>query len=246
VKTAPPAPTPGYLDNTLVDFVTMSTPEIKSMCLFFYVWSVVAANSSNSVKDFVQCLIGAVGGGILVPIFLNGTPVPIANELFLVLLVVVFVLFKNVPILREISTGSTTFKLFIAFLSETFRANVVCGAVTATVNVVGTTNGVVCSFPLLAPILCGGLAGCGGGFMPLSKGLSPLDNGLNSKQLTALVGAAFYHVYISTQAPLSPALAVTAGRSLVALSFVFVNFSQTLKVKVKAVKQEEINFLLEN
>ena len=33
--------------------------------------------------------------------------------------------------------------------------------------------------PVISTLICGMLGGCGGGFMPLDKGLAPLANGLN-------------------------------------------------------------------
>ena len=228
--TSPPAPPPtppAILDNGLADFLVLSTPEIKNMCMFFFLWMIVAANQSKTVKDFASCLLASAGGGILIPIFLNDLPVFLKSETFLVYLMANFLLFKYLPGLRDLTKGSTTLLLFASFCAETFRANAVCAFVTAGMNAVGGT-GEVFSFPLFAPIICGTLGGCGGGFFPLSKGLAPLDNGLNSKQRTALVGAIFFHLYTQTQKPLSAELAVMAGKMIVSVYFIFVAVSAEL------------------
>lgn len=43
--------------------------------------------------------------------------------------------------------------------------------------------------PFVAPLLCGVLGGCGGGFQPLNKGLDPLAGGLNWRVASAIVGS---------------------------------------------------------
>jgi hypothetical protein len=55
------------------------------------------------------------------------------------------------------------------------------------------------SFPLFGPIFCGTVAGCGGAFLPLSKGLDPIkDNGLAPPMLSAFVAALSFHLFINT------------------------------------------------
>ena len=43
--------------------------------------------------------------------------------------------------------------------------------------------------PFVAPILCGILGGCGGGFQPLNKGLDPLAGGLNWRIMSGIIGS---------------------------------------------------------
>lgn len=51
-------------------------------------------------------------------------------------------------------------------------------------------------FPLFGPIFCGTIAGCGGAFLPLNKGLDPIkENGLAPPMFSAFVGACFYHLF---------------------------------------------------
>ena len=52
------------------------------------------------------------------------------------------------------------------------------------------------SFPIYGPIFCGTIAGCGGAFLPLNKGLDPIKkSGLASPMFSAFVGATFYHLF---------------------------------------------------
>lgn len=52
------------------------------------------------------------------------------------------------------------------------------------------------SFPLFGPIFCGTIAGCGGAFLPLNKGLDPIkDTGLAPPMLSAFIAATFFHLF---------------------------------------------------
>lgn len=45
--------------------------------------------------------------------------------------------------------------------------------------------------PVISTLICGMLGGCGGGFMPLDKGLAPLANGLNWRICSGAIGSIF-------------------------------------------------------
>ena len=54
------------------------------------------------------------------------------------------------------------------------------------------------SFPIFGPIFCGSIAGCGGAFLPLNKGLDPIkETGLAPPMLSAFIGATFFHLFTS-------------------------------------------------
>lgn len=76
------------------------------------------------------------------------------------------------------------------------------------------------SFPIYGPIFCGTIAGCGGAFMPLNKGLDPIkENGLAPPMFSAFVGATFFHLF--TQLAPSDILQVKPKASvMVALFFI--------------------------
>ena len=54
------------------------------------------------------------------------------------------------------------------------------------------------SFPVFGPIFCGAIAGCGGAFLPLNKGLDPIKSGLAQPMLSALIAATALHLFLST------------------------------------------------
>jgi hypothetical protein len=52
------------------------------------------------------------------------------------------------------------------------------------------------SFAIFGPIFCGTIAGCGGAFLPLNKGLDPIkEGGLAPPMLSAFIAATFYHLF---------------------------------------------------
>ena len=83
----------------------------------------------------------------------------------------------------------------LVVLYEAVRALVV---VKLTVAAGGAIPASAFSFPVFGPIFCGTIAGCGGVFMPLNKGLDPIKNGLLPPMKTALVAATCFHLFINT------------------------------------------------
>lgn len=52
------------------------------------------------------------------------------------------------------------------------------------------------AFPVFGPIFCGTIGGCGGAFLPFSKGLDPIKvDGLAPNMFSAFIAAAFYHLF---------------------------------------------------
>jgi hypothetical protein len=52
------------------------------------------------------------------------------------------------------------------------------------------------SFALFGPIFCGTIGGCGGAFLPFSKGLDPIkDKGLAPPMFSAFIAATFFHLF---------------------------------------------------
>jgi hypothetical protein len=46
--------------------------------------------------------------------------------------------------------------------------------------------------------MCGTIAGCGGAFLPLNKGLDPIASGMQTPMISAFTGATFVHLFLST------------------------------------------------
>lgn len=152
------------------------------------------SDASISYK-FVSLLMACTGGGIIVPIFLNGLPTPLANDAYPIAIIASFCLHYYFPILKEVATMSKILKLCLIVMYECTRANVVTKlTVLAGTNIPATAF----SFPVFGPIICGTLAGCGGAFLPLNKGLDPIKGGLMPPMQTAFFGATALHLYLNT------------------------------------------------
>jgi len=70
-------------------------------------------------------------------------------------------------------------KLLLLVCFEIFRANAICNQVSAGMAAVKATYYAI---PVAAPLVCGTMQGCGGGFLPASKGLDPVKAGLSRCQ----------------------------------------------------------------
>ena len=126
-------------------------------------------------------------------------------------------------------------------LYETQRASVVVKLTLAGAAKIAPS---VFSFALFGPIACGAIAGCGGAFLPLSKGLDPIKTGLQPPMMTALVGATCFHLYMNTSLSEGCIDAKSKAKVFVALFFIAVNLSINLgwtkkeEVKVTKVKKD--------
>ncbi|GMI53134.1 hypothetical protein ScalyP_jg11621 [Parmales sp. scaly parma] len=189
---------PPHLSETWwIQFFNFPTEEIYLLCCFFFILtSCCKHRPSFSLHDYFTCLFSCCGGSLLVPSILGVAPLnsPVYNETFAALFTATFLVISLFPLVRDVFNESLLLNFLGQPLAEAFRASAVVKAtLLASSAVSGPTN--VFSFPLFAPILCGFLAGAGGGFLPLSVGLSPLERGLTLKMKSALHGATFYHVF---------------------------------------------------
>jgi hypothetical protein len=164
------------------------------------------------------------GGGLLVPIFINAIPVSLGNDAYPICIFASTLLHMYFPALRDavsmvpvlkvrdgacdkdsqinpvIHTLNKSFFFFsgqaaLVVLYETQRASVVVKLTKAAAAAIPASQ---FAFPVFGPIFCGALAGCGGSFLPLTNGLSPMENGLAPNMLSALVAATFVHLFLST------------------------------------------------
>ena len=86
-------------------------------------------------------------------------------------------------------------KTIVIIFYEAVRAKVVT---TFTVGAASAIAPSTFSFPVFGPIICGTIAGCGGAFLPLNKGLDPIVNGMQPPMITAFTGATVMHLFLST------------------------------------------------
>lgn len=98
----------------------------------------------------VSLILACTGGGILVPIFLNKIPVPLAMDSYPIAIALSFLVHSNFPVLREVLQLSPVFKTAIVFLYEVFRAFVVNKFTIAAGSVIAPSE---FDFPVFGPII---------------------------------------------------------------------------------------------
>ena len=118
------------------------------------------------------------------------------QDAYPIAITVSFLLHQYVPIMREVLSLSPILKTAIIFMYETFRAYVVVKLTTVAGETIPASE---FDFAIFGPIFCGTIAGCGGAFLPLNKGLEPIkEGGMAQPMLSAFIAATFYHLFIST------------------------------------------------
>ena len=153
--------------------------------------------SASWLQSGLATLLTAFGGGTIVPLLL-GVPVVWlrANDLFMYHVSLAWILINVSPVadrVREVLRGPAAGAL-LNVLFQAFRAAVVF-ALMAMAKDAQVPGGV----GRLGLLVCGTLGGCGGIFMPLSKGLEPVRDGAPALMETAFTAAA---VYLATAAVL--------------------------------------------
>lgn len=95
------------------------------------------------------------------------------------------------------------------------------------------------AFPLFGPIMCGAVSGCGGAFLPMSKGLDPIVNGLASPMSTACAGAAAVHLFLNTSLSDGVINAKEKAHLHLVLFFIVVGLANGLNLSVKKAKSKK-------
>jgi hypothetical protein len=175
----------------------------------------------------VSMFLASTGGGLLVPIFINSIPVALSTDAYPIAIVTSFLLHQYLPILREILRLSPVFKGIVVFMYECMRAFVVVKFTSAAGKAIAPSD---FSFPVFGPIICGGIAGCGGLFLPLDRGLDAIRDGLQPPMVTALIGATVYHLFISTSLSEGVKDAHYKAQLVVATFFVVTGMVQTFEI----------------
>jgi len=121
-------------------------------------------------------------------------------------------------------------KVMLIILYETNRAAVVVKLTYAAGNAIAPS---LFSFALFGPIMCGTVGGCGGAFMPMSKGLEPIKGGLLPPMMTAFVGAAMFHLYLNTGMGEGCVDAKSKAHVCMAVFFIFVGVVDALGLSAK-------------
>lgn len=194
-------PTGWMIANDVADFLLVNKTEVLYMCMLGYtfmhgsnVFSTLPKQSPFAFK-LINMIMACTGGGILVPIFINAIPVPLANDAYPIAILVSFGIHYYFPIIGEVMKLSAIFKACVIVLYETLRAKVVVALTVAAANAIPAST---FAFPVFGPIMCGTIAGCGGAFLPLNKGLDPISKGMKPPMITALLAATCLHLFLNT------------------------------------------------
>ena len=150
---------------------------------------------ASGAYKFVAMCFQCTGGGIIVPLLINAIPVTLGKDAYPICIFISFLIRQYFPVLREVLQLSPIFKIAATILFECQRASVVFKLTTAAVTQIPASD---FSFAIFGPIFCGAIGGCGGAFLPMSKGLDPIKNGLAQPMYTAFFAAAGIHLFLST------------------------------------------------
>lgn len=104
-------------------------------------------------------------------------------------------------------------------LYEAFRAFVVCKLTLAAGSAIAPSE---FDFPVFGPIFCGTIAGCGGAFLPLNKGLDPIKKNIAQPMISAFIAAASLHLFLNTS--LSDGVVDAKKKAKVAVAAFFVAY----------------------
>lgn len=191
-------PTGWILNNEVANFVLMNTNEIKYMCMVGYtflhgckVFKKIKPTAPLSYK-LVSLAMACTGGGIIVPILLNTVPVTLAIDAYPIAIMISLFLHTYFPVLRDVIELSPIFQAVVILFYETMRTYVVTLFTGLAASTIAASQ---FSFPVFGPIVCGTIGGCGGMFLPLNKGLTPIEaTGLAPPMFSAFVAATFFHI----------------------------------------------------
>jgi hypothetical protein len=167
-------------------------------------------------------ILQCTGGGILVPIFINAIPVPLSQDAYPLAILASFLIHNYFPIMREVLSLSPVFKTAIIVLYEAMRAAVVVKLTAAAGIAIPPSD---FSFAVFGPIFCGTIAGCGGAFLPLNKGLDPIKSGMAQPMLSAAIAATCYHLFTHTSLSAGIKHADKKAHVFVAVFFIAYNLS---------------------
>eukprot|EP01048_Picozoa_sp_COSAG05_P000981 COSAG05_NODE_31_length_28416_cov_170.150652_4_plen_304_part_00 len=159
-------------------------------CVFIASKVHVAMPDAPAVQSGVATLLTAFGGGTIVPLLL-GVPVVWlrGGDLFLFHVVVAWAI-VNLELLAPLKIqllNRHPRRLLVNLLFEMFRGAVIF-ALIAMARGAGVPGGV----GVLSLLVCGTLGGCGGIFMPFSKGLDALSEGAPPLMTSAFCATASF------------------------------------------------------
>ena len=186
--------------------------------------------ASPKINFFHGCalmVLSSFGGSTLAAIMVGAPVVFVANEALVTVCLAVWTAAYVLPTVLLGILGSPIGRLVAGTGYEIMRCHVLmnCSKMAST-----TLTGVVAGgrVPVIGPLIAGTLGGCGGGFMPLNKGLDPLANGTNWRIASGAINAVW--ILMSTQYPSTKeaiGLSVDMAKFVAVSFFVLVPLFQT-------------------
>lgn len=146
--------------------------------------------STRWLESGLATLLTAFGGGTVVPLLLGKPMVWLrANDLFMYHVILAWMLVNVSPLDRYVANmlRHPAASVVLNLLFQSFRAAVVF-ALMEMAKAAEVPGGV----GTIGLLVCGTLGGCGGVFLPLSKGLEPVRNGAPALMETAFTATAAY------------------------------------------------------
>jgi len=158
----------------------------------------IAQPKMNYFHGCAMMVLASLGGSTMVAI-MCGKAVPlVCNEALVPVCLAAWTAVYLVPAQLGAVLNNQIGRALTSVTYETFRCHVMmnCTKMAASAGLVSSAGGRVA---IVGPLIAGLLGGCGGGFMPLSKGLAPLENGTNWRIASAAINSVW--MFLSTQHP---------------------------------------------
>ena len=196
-KAAPVPPPPPGLDKMFLDFMLMrgDFSWVYWLAIFGYCFNAArfrkeASPAMKFVHAYVLLVLNNFGGSMATG-WVCGMPMSICvNESLPIAMLIAWTITSLVPPVFDILKSQPVRMVFV-MLWEFMRCHVViiCAGQGGQWLMGQTIKNLGYPVPVVAPLLCGVLGGCGGGFQPLSQGLDPIAGGLNWRIMSAIIGS---------------------------------------------------------
>jgi len=167
----------------------------------------IAQDNREQVKEFywakalTTTAIAAFGGGFIAPLLVGHNPVPLQEETYFWMLVLAWYVTHFVPFFSQFLAEvmkSPAGKALFTVLFGIFKTNQIVGGLELGAKAVVVEECLPPSrffaVPIAAPLLCGFFGGCGGAFLPFSKGLAPISEGKVWNIRAAFLAPLMYYV----------------------------------------------------
>jgi len=203
----------------LKESLQLRVPMLFEVALFAYCIQVCIGRRNliakqNAAQGIAEAALAAFGGGIMVPVLLHDQNIhvfPLAYDYAILFMASSFFLVHHFPAVCDIVEGVTILKVTFSSLFELARCRIMLTWLTHANMVLPASN---FPFPVIGPIVCGTLGGCGGALI-VGGGLKALAKPSRGMYTAFFVSMA-YHALVHCARMLS----ASDGACLAACVFV--------------------------